>query len=86
MPILQAQQYKYERDCNAMIVQTSEDKIARLESLMDGILPTEEFMQEEFIALENEHKVLLIHVSIANLLSLQLPYQFLFHQNIFNDN
>jgi hypothetical protein len=24
---------------------------------MDGILPTEEFMEEEFLALQNEHKV-----------------------------
>ncbi|XP_065023768.1 kinesin-like protein KIN-12B [Musa acuminata AAA Group] len=52
------QQYKYERECNAMIAQTREDKISRLERLMDGILPTEEFMEEEFIALVNEHKLL----------------------------
>lgn len=24
---------------------------------MDGILPVEEFMEEEFLALQNEHKV-----------------------------
>ncbi|RWW05278.1 hypothetical protein BHE74_00010153 [Ensete ventricosum] len=41
-----------------MIAQTHEDKISRLERLMDGILPTEEFMEEEFIALVNEHKLL----------------------------
>ncbi|KAG6535452.1 hypothetical protein ZIOFF_000425 [Zingiber officinale] len=67
---LLAQQYKYERDCNAMIVQTREDKIARLESLMDGLLPTEEFMQGEFIALENEHKFLTIKFQF--LIALQL--------------
>lgn len=47
-----------------MIAQTREDKISRLERLMDGILPTEEFMEEEFIALVNEHKVLQILVSV----------------------
>ncbi|WOL14421.1 kinesin-like protein KIN-12A [Canna indica] len=52
------EKYKHERDCNAMIAQTREDKIVRLESLMDGIMPTEEFMQEEFLALVNEHRVL----------------------------
>ncbi|PQM37868.1 kinesin-like protein KIN12B [Prunus yedoensis var. nudiflora] len=41
------QQYKHERECNAIIAQTREDKILRLESLMDGVLPTEEFMEEE---------------------------------------
>lgn len=54
---LQVQQYKHERECNAIIAQTREDKISRLESLMDGILPTEDFMDEEFISLTNEHKV-----------------------------
>ncbi|XP_047956466.1 kinesin-like protein KIN-12B [Salvia hispanica] len=52
------QQYKHERECNAIIGQTREDKIARLESLMDGILPTEEFMEEEFLSLAHEHKIL----------------------------
>jgi kinesin family member 15 len=41
-----------------VIAQTREAKIARLESLMDGTLPTEEFMNEEYISLMNEHKVL----------------------------
>ncbi|KAJ1696962.1 hypothetical protein LUZ63_005474 [Rhynchospora breviuscula] len=50
------QHYKHERECNAVIAQTREDKISRLETLMDGILPTEEFMEEEFLALQNEHK------------------------------
>jgi kinesin family protein 15 len=53
----QVQQYKHERECNAVIAQTLEGKIARLESLMDGTLPTEEFMNEEFLSLMNEHKV-----------------------------
>ncbi|KAL5703004.1 TRAFAC class myosin-kinesin ATPase superfamily [Ranunculus cassubicifolius] len=52
------QQYKHERECNAIIEQTREDKIMRLESLMDGVLPTEEFMEEELFSLTNEHKIL----------------------------
>ncbi|KAG2571386.1 hypothetical protein PVAP13_7KG011800 [Panicum virgatum] len=52
------QQYKHERECNAVIAQTLEGKIARLESLMDGTLPTEEFMNEEYLSLLNEHKIL----------------------------
>ncbi|KAL6650548.1 hypothetical protein ACP70R_009473 [Stipagrostis hirtigluma subsp. patula] len=52
------QQYKHERECNAVITQTLEGKIARLESLMDGTLPTEEFMNEEYLSLLNEHKIL----------------------------
>ncbi|RCV33142.1 hypothetical protein SEVIR_7G065600v4 [Setaria viridis] len=52
------QQYKHERECNAVIAQTLEGKIARLESLMDGTLPTEEFMNEEYLSLMNEHKIL----------------------------
>lgn len=51
------QQYKHERECNAIIAQTREDKILRLESLMDGVLPTEEFMEEELVVLTHEHKV-----------------------------
>ncbi|KAG8369560.1 hypothetical protein BUALT_Bualt14G0026100 [Buddleja alternifolia] len=52
------QQYKHERECNAIIGQTREDKIARLESLMDGILPTKEFMEDELLSLTHEHKIL----------------------------
>ncbi|XVF65388.1 hypothetical protein PTKIN_Ptkin09bG0244600 [Pterospermum kingtungense] len=52
------QQYKHERECNAVIGQTREDKILRLESLMDGVLPTEEFMEEELASLTHEHKLL----------------------------
>ncbi|CAI9117485.1 OLC1v1018885C1 [Oldenlandia corymbosa var. corymbosa] len=52
------QQYKHERECNAIISQTREDKIFRLESLMDGILSTEEFKDEELLSLTHEHKLL----------------------------
>ncbi|KAE8701508.1 Kinesin-like protein KIN12B [Hibiscus syriacus] len=52
------QQYKHERECNAIIGQTREDKILRLESLMDGVLPTEEFLEEELASLMHEHKLL----------------------------
>ncbi|ESW35786.1 hypothetical protein PHAVU_001G264500 [Phaseolus vulgaris] len=52
------QQYKHEMECNAIIAQTREDKILRLESLVDGVLPTEEFMVEEQEALNHEHKLL----------------------------
>ncbi|GLT71035.1 hypothetical protein SLA2020_430800 [Shorea laevis] len=51
------QQYKHERECNAIIAQTREDKILRLENLMDGVLPTEEFMEEELMSLTQEHKI-----------------------------
>ncbi|PON33439.1 Kinesin-like protein [Parasponia andersonii] len=52
------QQYKHERECNSIIAQTREDKILRLESLMDGILPTEDFMEEELVSLKYEHELL----------------------------
>uniref|UniRef100_A0A7N0ZWY7 Kinesin motor domain-containing protein n=1 Tax=Kalanchoe fedtschenkoi TaxID=63787 RepID=A0A7N0ZWY7_KALFE len=52
------QQYKHERECNAIIGQTREDKILRLQSLMDGFLPTEEFMEEELLSLKHEHELL----------------------------
>ncbi|KAK8578487.1 hypothetical protein V6N13_100324 [Hibiscus sabdariffa] len=52
------QQYKHERECNAIIGQTREDKILRLQSLMDGVLPTKEFMEEEFASLTHELKLL----------------------------
>lgn len=51
------QQYRHERECNAIIAQKREDKIHRLESLMDGALPTEEFMEEELVSLTHEHEV-----------------------------
>ncbi|KAI6693903.1 hypothetical protein NL676_021613 [Syzygium grande] len=52
------QQFKHERECNTIIAQTREDKILRLESLMDGVMPTEEFMGEEFASLNHEYKLL----------------------------
>ncbi|XP_028550435.1 kinesin-like protein KIN-12A [Dendrobium catenatum] len=52
------QQYKHERECLSIIEQTRENKICRLEGLMDGALPTEEFMEEEFLSLRNEHMML----------------------------
>lgn len=51
------QQYKHEMEHNAIIAQTKEDKILRLQSLMDGVLHTEEFMNEELVSLTHEHKV-----------------------------
>ncbi|WZZ03677.1 hypothetical protein YC2023_089598 [Brassica napus] len=52
------QQYKHERECNAIIGQTREDKIVRLESLMDGVLSKDDFLDEEFASLMHEHKVI----------------------------
>ncbi|KAK1258356.1 Kinesin-like protein KIN12B [Acorus gramineus] len=52
------QQYKRERECNAIIERIREEKISRLEILMDGVLPTEDFMEDEFVALTNEHQLL----------------------------
>ncbi|KVI00429.1 Kinesin, motor domain-containing protein [Cynara cardunculus var. scolymus] len=51
-------QYKHERECNLIIGQIREDKIARLESLMDGILSAEEFRDDELASLKNENKIL----------------------------
>lgn len=50
-------QYKLERECNAVIQQSREEKIARMESLMDSVLPSEEFQKEERAALKLEHQV-----------------------------
>uniref|UniRef100_A0A1J3GK69 Kinesin-like protein KIN12B n=5 Tax=Noccaea caerulescens TaxID=107243 RepID=A0A1J3GK69_NOCCA len=52
------QQYKHERECNAIIGQTREDKVVRLESLMDGVLSKDDFLDEEFASLMHEHKLL----------------------------
>ncbi|XP_013606760.1 kinesin-like protein KIN-12B isoform X2 [Brassica napus] len=52
------QQYKHERECNAIIGQTREDKIVRLEGLMDGVLSKDDFLDEEFASLMHEHKLL----------------------------
>ncbi|CAH9122330.1 unnamed protein product [Cuscuta epithymum] len=53
------QQYKHERECNSIISQTRDDKIVRLESLMDGILTTEDFLEDEMMSLTHEHKILI---------------------------
>ncbi|CAH1452916.1 unnamed protein product [Lactuca virosa] len=52
------QQYKHERECNSIIGQLQEDKITRLENLMDGVLSAEEFVNEELTSLANEHQIL----------------------------
>lgn len=54
---VQVRQYKHERECNSMLQQSREDKIARLEALMAGVLPSEIFLTEEWAALIHEHKV-----------------------------
>jgi len=54
-------------ECNAIIAQTREDKILRLESLVDGVLPTEEFMVEELEALNHEHKVEICSFMVSHL-------------------
>ncbi|KAI4345028.1 hypothetical protein L6164_012197 [Bauhinia variegata] len=51
------QQYKHERECNAIIAQTREDKILRLEGY-GWRFTTEEFMEEELVSLKHEHKIL----------------------------
>ncbi|MED6186534.1 TRAFAC class myosin-kinesin ATPase superfamily, variant 2 [Stylosanthes scabra] len=50
--------YKHERECNAIIAQTKEERILRLESLIDGVLSAEEFKDEELVSLRHEHKLL----------------------------
>ncbi|KAL8262892.1 hypothetical protein R6Q59_024241 [Mikania micrantha] len=52
------QQYKHERECNLIIGQIREEKIARLESLMDSVMSAEEFKEKELISLKNENKIL----------------------------
>lgn len=54
---LQVQQYKLERECNMANEKTREGKICRLEGLMDGIIPTDHYLEDEFMSLTNEHKV-----------------------------
>nr|XP_043626170.1 kinesin-like protein KIN-12B [Erigeron canadensis] len=52
------QQYKHERECTAIIGQLQEDKIARLENLMDGVLSAEEFVNDELTSLAEKHEIL----------------------------
>ncbi|KAH9305111.1 hypothetical protein KI387_009515 [Taxus chinensis] len=51
-------QYKHERECNSILQQSREEKIIRLEGLVDGVIPEEDFMNEDFLSLMDEHKVL----------------------------
>lgn len=50
-------QYKQEREYNAVIQQSREEKIVRMESLMDGILPSKDYCTDELAALQLENKV-----------------------------
>ncbi|KAG5040900.1 hypothetical protein JHK85_013376 [Glycine max] len=50
------QKYRQERECNATITQIREDKILRLQSLIDGVLSTKESMDEELVSLTHENK------------------------------
>ncbi|KAL2343485.1 hypothetical protein Fmac_004770 [Flemingia macrophylla] len=52
------QKYRHERECNNIITQIREDKILRLQNLMDGVLSTKEFMDEELVCLAHENKLL----------------------------
>ncbi|XP_057827459.2 kinesin-like protein KIN-12B isoform X1 [Cryptomeria japonica] len=51
-------QYKHERECNSMIQQAREEKIARLESLIDGAITTEDYRKDELESLAFEYKLL----------------------------
>ncbi len=57
----QVRQYKNERECNAVIQQSREEKIARMERLVDGVLPAHEFRLEEWLALQLEFEVHVVH-------------------------
>ena len=56
------QQYKHERECNSIICQLQDDKIRRLEYLMDGVLSSEEYVNEEVSSLANENMVHILHL------------------------
>ncbi|CAI8618539.1 unnamed protein product [Vicia faba] len=49
------EQYKHERECNAITGQAREGKTQRLQSHMDGVLPTDEFMNEDLVSHAREH-------------------------------
>ncbi|CAI8618538.1 unnamed protein product [Vicia faba] len=53
------EQYKHERECNAITGQAREGKTQRLQSHMDGVLPTDEFMNEDLVSHAREHVRLL---------------------------
>ncbi|KAL5053889.1 hypothetical protein RYX36_034571 [Vicia faba] len=52
------EQYKHERECNAITGQAREGKTQRLQSHMDGVLPTDEFMNEDLVSHAREHELL----------------------------
>ncbi|KAH9327601.1 hypothetical protein KI387_007779, partial [Taxus chinensis] len=52
------QQYKHERECNSVIQRARQEKITRLEALMDGAITTEEYQKDELESLAFEHKLL----------------------------
>lgn len=51
-------QYKHERECNSIIQQAREEKISRLEALVDGTISSEEYLKDELALLAFEHKIL----------------------------
>lgn len=51
-------QYKHERECNSIIQQAREEKISRLEALVDGTISSEEYLKDELALLAFEHKLL----------------------------
>ncbi|CAL5214057.1 unnamed protein product [Lathyrus oleraceus] len=52
------EQYKHETECNAITGQTREGKMQHHQSLMDGVLPTDEFMNEDLVSHAHEHELL----------------------------
>ncbi|KAK7400039.1 hypothetical protein VNO78_11238 [Psophocarpus tetragonolobus] len=52
------QKYRQEKECDATITQIREDKILRLQSLVDGVLSAKEFVDEELMSLALENKLL----------------------------
>ena len=71
----QVQQYKHERECNSIIGQLQEDKIARLENLMDGVLSSEDYVNEEVTSLANENMVK--HSTFGQLFKTQSVFYYL---------
>ncbi|KAI5411760.1 hypothetical protein KIW84_056724 [Lathyrus oleraceus] len=48
------EQYKHETECNAITGQTREGKMQHHQSLMDGVLLTDEFMNGDLVSHEHE--------------------------------
>lgn len=74
-------QYKVERECNAIIQQSREEKIARMESLVDGVLPKEDYYTDELAALQLEYKVQDVNTSL-NSFSTACCHHLLWHQEV----